>query len=297
MNATPSTPQWQIRHQAFGAQILLAGLPTTRLDPAGAASRPNENDHPALPVLYLSPLSAGEGAPIRGGVPVLFPQFNDEGPLPKHGFVRTAHWQVLTPVTVPDAADGSLEFSYGLEIGAHGDKLGAIQPDSWPHHARLQLTARCHNASLEIQLKVSNTGSEPFSWTGGLHPYFAVTDLLQARLEGLGGTPVRDRFHPTVKAQPLGPIHWDGTLYERLFDCNTPVVLHAGALRLRLSMRGFNQWMVWNPGIAGAKEMKDLPDADWQHFVCVEPVIVQRPCLVAPGETFEGALVLELEPA
>ena len=43
--------------------------------------------------LYLSPkaLFDGESA-IRGGVPVCFPQFNQRGPLPKHGFARNLWW-------------------------------------------------------------------------------------------------------------------------------------------------------------------------------------------------------------
>ena len=46
--------------------------------------------------LYLSPISkAAPGVAIRGGVPVIFPQFAGEGPLPKHGFARTARWSLL----------------------------------------------------------------------------------------------------------------------------------------------------------------------------------------------------------
>ncbi|MBV5344762.1 MAG: D-hexose-6-phosphate mutarotase, partial [Rhodoferax sp.] len=39
--------------------------------------------------LYLSPQSVFDGhTPIRGGVPICFPQFNQRGALPKHGFAR-----------------------------------------------------------------------------------------------------------------------------------------------------------------------------------------------------------------
>ena len=32
------------------------------------------------------------GGAIRGGIPVIFPQFAAEGPLPRHGFARTSRW-------------------------------------------------------------------------------------------------------------------------------------------------------------------------------------------------------------
>ena len=283
----PNNPSnWTLEHQPFGAQLLRASFTEDR---PGAS---------AIPVFYLSPQSAGVGSPVRGGVPVLFPQFNDEGPLPKHGFVRTANWRAL------DQAG-----HYMLRVGSsvannQGDSNSEspppdltpcdLAPPDWPHSAELVLEMRASGRQLELVLNVTNTGTDVFSWTGGLHPYFSVSDLLQSRLEGLGDVPIRDRFHPEITRQPDGDIHWDGQLYERLFDTASPVELHAGAARFRLSMSGFNQWMVWNPGIAGAHAMKDLPDADWQRFVCVEPVIVQRAVSLKPGERFSGSFRIEV---
>lgn len=265
-------PHWILEHQPFGAQL----LQVTCSD--------GETGQSPRPLLYLSPQSAGAGTPVRGGVPVLFPQFNDEGSLPKHGFVRTAIWRVLEPAG-----------RFGLTIGTSNSSAtpDLVHP-AWPHAAELCVEIRTDDRQLEIGLNVTNTGLTAFAWTGGLHPYFAVTDLLTARLKGLGGVCTRDRFHPDVTRQTEGDIVWNGELYERLFDTSAPVELDAGASRLRLSMTGFDQWMVWNPGIAGAQAMKDLPDADWQRFVCVEPVIVERPAQVEPGETFNGSFRIEV---
>jgi len=61
----------------FGAQLL-------SWTPAGGEDR-----------LYLSPKAVFDGrSAIRGGVPVCFPQFAGEGPLPKHGFARNKRWEV-----------------------------------------------------------------------------------------------------------------------------------------------------------------------------------------------------------
>ena len=54
--------------------------------------------------LYLSPKTLLDGqSAIRGGVPVCFPQFNQRGPLPKHGFVRNLPWAVVPDEARPPA--------------------------------------------------------------------------------------------------------------------------------------------------------------------------------------------------
>ena len=64
------------------ATVLLHGAHTVSWIPAGDQER-----------LYLSPLAvAGPGQSVRGGVPVIFPQFNAQGPLPRHGFARDRAW-------------------------------------------------------------------------------------------------------------------------------------------------------------------------------------------------------------
>lgn len=252
-----------LKHRALGAQVLQACL----------------GDVAAI--FYLSPLCLGAMAavPARGGVPVLFPQFADTGLLPKHGLVRIAQWELLEE----QMAKGSHSLRYGLEI---------FQDDysTWPHAVKLNLVAVVTPEAVFFELKVVNTGLSSFSWTGGLHPYFALQDVLQSSLSGLGGLGVQDRYDRDVLRQSQGDVRWNHQPFERLYaECPT-LTLNTGNYSLRLSASGFDQWMVWNPGEEGGNALADLPAGDWRHFVCVEPVCVVRPVLLAPGETFEGSL-------
>lgn len=261
----------RLAHQDLGAQVLQAWLDN------------------AAPVFYLSPLSVSvprpgsAAAPARGGVPVLFPQFADQGVLPKHGLVRTAHWRLLQDT----AAQGAHQLRYELDVAPQDDA-------NWPHAARLSLLVKSKLDELVLVLRVSNTGDQSFSWTGGLHPYFAVQDVLTSSAAGLAGLGVQDRYDTDLRSQPPGDLCWTEQPFERLYEACPPVTLETGGYSLRLSASGFDQWMVWNPGEAGARALADLPAGDWRRFVCVEPVCVTRPVLLAPGETFEGRLWIQV---
>src|SRR5579862_9781304 len=62
--------------------------------------------------LFLSATSEfRDGAPIRGGIPVIFPQFATEGSLPRHGFARTSQW---TCESVTEDSDGYAAATFSL---------------------------------------------------------------------------------------------------------------------------------------------------------------------------------------
>ncbi|RJG02061.1 D-hexose-6-phosphate mutarotase [Noviherbaspirillum sedimenti] len=253
----------KLSHQPLGAQLLSADLT------------------PHGPLFYNSPIVNSGYAPARGGVPVLFPQFAESGPLRKHGFVRDMPWTLREhrQDTVAET------ICYTLEIS---DQDIA----SWPHAASLQLTAEVQPGRLTIELSIRNAGKSAFAFTGGLHPYFRVQDLGQMRISGLQGLKVQDRYQPQLAVDEAQALMLGAEPFERLYDGCPDLTLWTGEKNLTLSASGFDQWMVWNPGEAGGRQLADLPDADWQRFVCIEPVRVTRPVQLVPGETFAGTLTI-----
>jgi glucose-6-phosphate 1-epimerase len=200
-------------------------------------------------------------------VPVLFPQFANHGPLAKHGFARNLLWQQQKAWTTT-ADCGAI---YTLDVADHA-------VPAWPHAAALVLEMRLQASALHMQLQVTNTGKSAFAWTGGLHPYWWVPSVQDARIKGL--------HCELASGMVLGA---EG--FERLYPNTGAVMLEtgpAGALQLQAS--GFADWMVWNPGQAGALLLADMPPDDWQQFVCIESVCVSQPVVLEPGENFAGTL-------
>jgi len=229
--------------------------------------------------LWLSPLArCGPGSAIRGGVPVIFPQFSARGPLPRHGLVRDRPWDAVTGM----GAAGSPRA--GLRMTVRDDEAGRRV---WPHRFRLELTALAEGSRLRLELAVHNDGTEPFDFAAALHAYLRVVDADRCTLAGVGGLPVESNADPGRTAPlPPGPLAVGGPLDVALRGCRGPVVLHDPALDdLTLATTGFTDVVVWNPG--RGTEPADVPDGDSARFVCVEPAALD-PVRLPPGGSWRG---------
>lgn len=131
------------------------------------------------PVLFLSERALFQrDKAIRGGVPLIFPQFSSRGPLPSHGFARTALWTV-----VQRGAD-----SVTLEL-----KDSAATRALWPAAFVVHYTVRVTPTELSLTLSVT-AQADALSFTTALHTYLAVGDVASARVEGLFGVRFQDHL-------------------------------------------------------------------------------------------------------
>ena len=217
----------------------------------------------------------GRGRSIRGGVPVIFPQFGLFGPGAKHGFARLQRWQ---------ATDAGVAGAVAAELRDSPETLAV-----WPHPFRLRLLARLGPRSLTITLSVHNTGAAPFAFAAALHTYLAVDDVAGCRLHGLerrayldcaGG----DRV-PAVHGD--APLVFDGEV-DRVYRGVDDVVIGGSGDSMRIGARAFTDTVVWNPGAGLAAGLADLGATQQPRFVCVESAIVTVPQPLAPGAAWHG---------
>lgn len=174
---TGASPQWRFTDPASGDSLTVVpergGLVT------GWCCGGSE-------ILYFDAKRFADPAKsVRGGIPVLFPICGNlpgdvlelpQGsfPLAQHGFARDLPW------TIAPLADGD-GVLLRLEDG----------PESRPHFPfafALELELRLQPSALAITARISHrgeTGADPLPFSLGLHPYIAVADLAQVRLEGL----------------------------------------------------------------------------------------------------------------
>jgi len=257
------------------AEVYLHGAHLTSWIPAGGGER-----------LFLSAASEFRpGAAIRGGVPVLFPQFAGRGSLPKHGFARNFVWNF----------EG---------VDSQGDTVIACfsQRDSvdsrriWDHPYALSLTIDLGGPRISLKLTVTNPGQTDFSFTGGLHTYLRVDDLASASLAGLGGRPFIDTVggvdRPAAQRQSL--LYFPAETDRIYPDVPSPLIFRDSASQVEIASRGFADCVVWNPGPGRGASIPDLEPDGYLRFVCVEAAQIVKPVRLQPGQTWAGVQSLQV---
>ena len=235
--------------------------------------------------LFMSSTARYDGvSALRGGVPICFPQFNQRGPLPKHGFVRNRAW-ALTRVW----NDATLGACLTLAL-QNDDATRAI----WPRAFCVELTVRLRPHALDLVLDVHNTDAHALDFTGALHTYLQVEDIADVTLLGLQGRSEWDAV-TDVHGQAARELRFAGE-FDRVYAAPE------GALDLCgkpgqpvLSITHSPSWaetVVWTPGARLAATLPDLPVAEAAHMLCVEAAQVMQPVQVPPGGRWQGSQCL-----
>jgi glucose-6-phosphate 1-epimerase len=238
--------------------------------------------------LYCSPQAMLPGRAVRGGVPVCFPQFANCGRLVKHGFARTSTWQLQgEPITGANVQVASASFTLQ-------DSL--LTRTMWPFRFALLMQVRLGAGFIECSLHVSNTGVDAFDFTAALHTYLAIPDLHLAALRGLAAVPYYDALRQNAETTSSASLlHVTDEVDHIYLDPPTRLELLSGGLpHLCIEQTGFADTVVWNPGLAKAASLGDMPADDWQCMLCVEAAQIKHPVHLLSGEGWHGMQRLTL---
>ena len=260
------------------AEVYLYGAHVTSWVPPGGPEAGGEER------LFLSRTSEFRpGAAIRGGVPVIFPQFANEGPLPSHGFARVTLW----------------EFS-GVEAGPAPNVTAKFQLcDSettwhiWPHAFLAELDVTLGGSRLELAFRVTNLGDAPFEFTCALHTYLRVADAHATVIEGLvGGTRYRERQSRLEGVQSELDLKLSGPVDRVYQSASAQVAVRESARTTRVLSSGFRDVVVWNPWAERGATLADLEQEGYRRMVCVEAAMIETPVRLDPAQSWQGTQTL-----
>lgn len=224
--------------------------------------------------LFLSPRAEfAAGKAIRGGVPVIFPQFNRVGPLPRHGFARNMAWQFVA------VADGTAMF----RLSSNADTQAI-----WPARFVADLTVNVHANTLNLGFAVRNLGAEPIAFTCALHTYLRVHAIEQVEVSGLAGVTYNDTTREGHQGVQDGVLLIDRATDNIYYDVTKSVIVREPARITEVRQTGFTDVVVWNPW-ASAAQIADMEPEGYREMLCVEAAIIGKPVTLDPNETWIGS--------
>lgn len=230
--------------------------------------------------IFLSEKSHWEqGRAIRGGIPVCFPWFRDkadDAKAPKHGFVRTRLWQLES---IETSEDGSVIVVCATE----SDDSTRLW---WSHEFRAvnRITV---GKTLQLELTVTNTGSQPFRFEEALHTYFHVGAVEGVRVRGLDGVSYLDNTDGNRQKTQLGDLVISGETDNAYIGTEEDVEILDPVLERGLRTEKLNSktTVAWNPWAQGAASLSDLDLEAWHRMMCVEASnILSEAVWLAPGK-------------
>ena len=219
--------------------------------------------------------------PIRGGIPIVFPQFSNQGPLPQHGIVRARQWE-LVHAEVQDSDTTVVHF----EIRHNPQTL-----EVWQHKFELHLEVLLNAYELALRLHVKNTDSRDFDFQAAFHTYFRVAEITKTKVLGLSGTEFLDALRGYVReTERRSAINFDQETDRIYVNTRDELFIEDAGNNRRITIVKENMpdVVVWNPWVEKSRRMPDFEDNEFHQMVCVETGVIEKPIHLPPMSKWTG---------
>ncbi|KAE8653168.1 hypothetical protein Csa_019967 [Cucumis sativus] len=234
--------------------------------------------------------------PIRGGIPICFPQFLNNGMNERHGFVRTKFWRIdLDPPALPTSAPCSSCIDLILD---EQDRW------TWPHKYEFRhRVALGYEGELRLTSRIRNIrpDGKPFTFTFAYHPYLFVSDISsEVRIEGVETLNyldhLKDKERVTEQADAITFESEVDKVYV-LTPTKIAILDHERKKTIELRKDGLLDAIVWNPWDKKSKAIEDFGNQDYKRMVCVGAAAIENFITLKPGEEWKGRMELNFVPS
>ena len=208
----------------------------------------------------------------HGGLSICWPWFGKKGSAASsiHGFARNKTFVLKSRRTSVIGSSVTLELS-----------LAAGENPDFPYAASLELTFSL-NDRLTATMRTVNTGKEPFSFSGGFQPYFAVGSYKAVTLQG-------------VKDADFAAVDGMDAAFPRRGDAFALTDAAAGR-KISATAKGNTSLIVWSPGSVEPHN-RNLAPGDTERFIGLGPAFRAKEGAItlSPGQAHELVFEMKIE--
>jgi len=231
---------------------------------------------------------------IRGGIPLVFPQFGAPiKEMPQHGFARNSIWTLEgEPAVLEGTEDVRCVFGLDNKVATH---------EAWPHPYRLEFSVTLGAEALTTTLTVHNVGEEPFKFMDLQHTYLNIGDISSTSVNGLQGVQYFDKAsdEPEKACMEQRQAASVAEFTDRVYfpteskPITDPVVVVSPLGNISVSKKATCtspsetvdlpvDTVLWNPWAEKAAAMADFEEGGYPKMLCVEPGLVNGFTTLAP---------------
>ncbi|KAG6598880.1 hypothetical protein SDJN02_08165, partial [Cucurbita argyrosperma subsp. argyrosperma] len=235
--------------------------------------------------------------PIRGGIPICFPQFSNLGPLEAHGFARIRLWSIDN--NPPPLQTNTSSKTFVDLILKPSEEDARVWPHSYEYRLRVSL-GPSGELSLTSRVRNTNADGKPFSFTFAYHTYFSVSDISEVRVEGLETLDYLDNLQSRARFTEQGDALTFESEVDKIFlssPSKIAILDHEKKRTFVVRKEGLPDAVVWNPWDKKAKAISDFGDEEYKYMLCVEAAAIEKPIALKPGEEWRGRLELSAVPS
>lgn len=264
----------RVIHDKATAGIALHGGHVVSYQPAGQQD-----------LIWMSDKAIFDGkAALRGGIPVCWPWFGRIA-APAHGFARTSEWELVEHRENDNGVIVELALFPTEEMH-----------DIWPNMFDARLLVEVGD-ELKVTLKVTNIDDHEWTFSGALHTYLNVGDILQAETTGMGGEYIDSLLENQV-CQGGDTLVLTDTIDRVYTKPEAQIKVEDKVLNRTLTIEnsGHNSAVLWNPWSQGAQGMTDMADDGYKTMLCVESTVhapsIQQGITLQPDQSYELSTVI-----
>lgn len=216
--------------------------------------------------------------PLRGGIPVCWPWFARIAE-PAHGFCRTSEWDII------EHRENEQGVMIRLGLNPSKDTLAI-----WPHQFELLLDIEISD-QIKVTLNINNTDDHAWSFSGALHTYFNIANILDTQISGMGEHYI-DKLQDgkmSLGGHSLSITSGVDRVYTHPAEC---IVISdpQNHRDIHVENAGDTAAVIWNPWEL-TQGMVDMKDEAYMNMVCVESTLYAETLdsghTLQPGEHYQ----------
>ncbi len=225
-----------------------------------------------------------KGKAIRGGIPVIFPQFGG-GKLPSHGFARNREWNFIE-----SKLHQNKDIIAVLELEEDTETLGV-----WPYKFSFRIEFIL-SEKLSIKVSIQNNDSRPFEFQQALHTYFKISNIEDVEVAGLKDIRYIDKVNNNQEVLEVSEMLKFTTSFDRVYQGTSSVVSFSDPVlkrKFNIQKEGMTDTVLWNPWESSVS-IADMHENAYQKMICVESANVVPAVRLNGNEIFQATQIIEV---